>query len=235
MNEEKEQSIIEYLEELRRTLLDCIIAIAVVLPFIFYFSSKILNLLIKIVFRGNQLTLNYFTPMEVFIAQLKLSLLIDIALCFPYIAKKVWNFVLPALYDNERKFIKRTVILSFFLFISGIAFCIFIIMPLIINFGLSFSSNNINPMFSVANIVNLLLSLAIVFGLMFQIPLITKFLIKTNIVSYNFVSSMRAYVVVILLVFCALFTPPDIISQILLFIPTYLLFELGLLASRNYK
>lgn len=233
MGEEKEQTLIEHLEELRKTLLDCILAIAIVLPFVFYFSSKILNFLIKIITKGQNITLNYFAPMEVFIIQLKIALLVDIVICFPYIAKKLWDFILPALYDNERKIIKKTVLFSSLLFILGVGFCIFIILPLIINFGLSFSNTNLNPMFGITQVINLALSLAFVFGLMFQIPLVTRFLIKSGIIEYNTISNIRPYVVVILLIFSALLTPPDIISQILLFIPTYLLFELGLLTSKE--
>jgi len=232
---EKEQSIIEHLEELRSVIIKCLIALIVVLPFVFYFSPSILNHLIKLVIKNNTMTLNYFSPMEVFLLQLKLSLLIDIIICFPYIAKNLWSFILPALYDNERKFIKSIVLSSGFLFVFGISFCLFVIAPMIINFGISFSNDNIQAVFGISNVINLVLNLSLVFGLMFQAPLIVNMLIKWGVISYESISKYRPYVIIIILIFSALLTPPDIISQILLFIPTYLLFELGLLFSKANK
>ena len=170
--------------------------------------------------------------MEVFILQIKISLLLSVVVAFPYVLKQIWNFILPALYEHERKFIKNNVILSSLLFILGVTFCIFMILPLIIKFGMSFAGDNIQAMFGISNVINLALWLAFTFGLMFQVPLVTNMLIKWGILSYDTVSSKRPYVVVALLLVAAFLTPPDIISQILLFTPTYLLFEMGLFFSK---
>ena len=233
MNDDKDQSIVAHLEELRGTILRCLIAVALVLPFVFYFSNNILELLTKLSIGKNEITLNYFSPMEVFLLQLKLSLLIDLVICFPYIVKNLWDFILPALYENERKFIGSIVITSSLLFAFGVLFCLFVIVPMIINFGISFSSKEIHAMFGISNIVNLALNLALVFGLMFQIPLVVNMLIRWDIIDYESISKYRPYVAVVLLIFSALLTPPDIVSQILLFIPTYFLFELGLIFSKH--
>ena len=233
MNEDKDQSIITHLEELRSAILRCLYALIIVLPFIFYFSGKILNILTKLTIGNNNITLNYFAPMEVFLLQLKLSLLIDLIICFPYIAKNLWDFILPALYENERKFISSIVISSSLLFIFGVSFCLFVITPMIINFGISFSNTEIHAMFGISNIINLAINLALVFGLMFQIPLVVNMLIRWDIVSYQSIAKYRPYVAIGLLIFSALLTPPDIVSQILLFVPTYFLFEFGLLFSKR--
>ena len=171
--------------------------------------------------------------MEVFILQIKLALLIDIIICFPYISKKIWDFILPALYEKEKKFIKSIVLTSSTLFAAGVIFCIFMILPLIINFGMSFAGNNVQALFGISNVVSLALWLGFVFGLMFQVPLVVNLLIKWDIISYEAVSSKRSYIIVLLLIAAAILTPPDIVSQILLFTPTYLLFELGLLFSKR--
>ena len=97
------------------------------------------------------------------------------------------------------------------------------------------SGDNIQAMFGVSNVINLALWLCFSFGLMFQVPLVTNMLIKCGILSYEAVSLKRPYVVISILILAALLTPPDIISQILLFTPTYLLFELGLLLSKKDK
>ncbi len=233
MSEDKDQSIIAHLEELRNTLLRCVVAIAIVLPFVFYFSPKLLNCLTKLIIGHNNITLNYFSPMEVFLLQLKLSFLLDAIICFPYIIKNLWDFILPALYEHERKFIGTIVLSSSSLFAFGVLFCLFIIVPMIINFGVNFSNSDIQAVFGISNVVNLALNLALVFGLMFQIPLVVNMLIRWDILDYESISKYRPYVITVILVFSALLTPPDIISQILLFIPTYMLFELGLLFSKK--
>jgi sec-independent protein translocase protein TatC len=232
---DKDESIINHLEALRSTLIKCFISVSILLPIMFYFSPKILDFLIKVLISDNKITLNYFAPMEVFILHIKISLLMAIIFAFPYILKQIWNFILPALYEHERKFIKNSVILSSLLFIFGVIFCLFMILPIIIKFGISFASDNIHAIFGISNIINLALWLSFTFGIMFQIPLITNMLIRWGILSYDTISSKRPYVIVILLILSALLTPPDIISQILLFTPTYLLFEFGLIFSKGRK
>ena len=104
-----------------------------------------------------------------------------------------------------------------------------------INFGVSFSSSNIQAVLGVSNVVNLALWLIVSFGIMFQLPLITYSLIKSNLVSYKTVKNCRPYVIVGLLIFAGVLTPPDVISQLMLFVPTYLMFELGLIFSKKIK
>ena len=235
MAEDKDESLITHLEALRSTLIKCFCAIGIVLPFALWISPKVLHFLVKILIGNSGITLNYFSPMEVFILEIKLAFLIDIIVCFPYISKKLWDFILPALYENEKIFIKTIVITSSLLFLAGVAFCIFMILPLIINFGMSFAGSNINAVFGISNIINLALWMGFTFGIMFQVPLIVNLLIRWDIISYSTVSSKRPYIVVILLILAALLTPPDIVSQIMLFMPTYLLFELGLFFSKRNK
>ncbi len=229
------ETLISHLEALRETLLRCLTAIAVVLPFTFFLAPKALNLFIDIIIGDSPVKLNYFSPMEVFLIQIKAALVLDIIICFPYIIKKVWDFVVPALYDNEKRFIKPAIILSTLLFLSGVLFCVFVILPLIIRFGVSFATSNIQAVFGISNVVTLSLWMAVAFGFMFQVPLITYYLIKFGVIEYETISDKRSYVIVILLILAAIFTPPDVTSQILLFIPTYALFELGLLFARRCK
>lgn len=233
--EEKNESFITHLEALRETLLKCVYAIAIVLPFTFFVSPKALNYLINMLVGEKEVVLNYFSPVEVFLIQIKLALVIDLVICFPYIAKKIWDFLLPALYENERKFIKSTVLISSSLFIAGVCFCLFAILPLVIGFGKSFETETIHAMFNISTVVTLALWMSVVFGLMFQVPLITVALIKSGIISYETIADKRPYVVVAILIIAGVLTPPDVISQIMLGLPTYLLFETGLLFSKKYS
>jgi len=215
-------------------LLKCIKAVGIVLIPMLLVAPKCLDVFIRLILRGNNnIALNYFSPAEVFIIQIKFALVLTIILCFPYIAKQVWNFCVPALYDHERKFIKSIVFTSSMLFITGSLFCLFVILPLIINFGMSFATSNIQAVLGISNVVNLSVWLILAFGVMFQLPLITHALIKADIVSFETIKNSRPYVIVGLLIIAGILTPPDVVSQIMLFAPTYLLFELGLLFSRG--
>ena len=172
--------------------------------------------------------------MEVFILQIKIAVVLDLLICFPYIARQIWKFLLPALYENERKFIKSIVLTSSCLFVCGVLFCVFFILPLIISFGISFATADIKAVFGVSNIIGLALMLSVIFGLMFQFPLITYSLIRSGMVSYRAVQDKRPYIFVAILIIAGILTPPDIVSQLMLTIPTYLLFEAGLFAARKY-
>ena len=226
-NQDNDESLIAHLEALRETLLKCLIVLGLVFPFMLFAAPKALECLTDIIISDSNVTLNYFSPAEVFIIQIKTAAVLDLIVCFPYIAKKIWDFILPALYENERKFIKTTVLTSTALFVTGVLFCIFFILPLIIKFGLSFSSSNIKAVFGISNIINLSLWMSISFGLMFQLPLITYSLIKSDIIPYESISDKRSYVIVGILIMAGILTPPDVVSQILLALPTYMLFEIG--------
>ncbi len=234
MQKYKDENLISHLEALRETLLRCLIALGLLFLPAFFIAPYALKYLIKILIGSNNITLNYFSPIEVFILEIKLALIIDLIFSFPYIAKKLWDFILPALYENERKFIKTIVVFSSLLFVFGVLFCIFIILPFIINFGLSFSNGDIKAIFGISNVINLSLQLSLVFGFMFQIPLVVHFLIKCGIVDYKTIADKRPYVIVGILILSAILTPPDIISQIMLFVPVYALFEFGLLFSGRF-
>ena len=230
--EDKDESLIAHLEALRAMLLKSLLALAAGLVPVFLLTPWFLDALIAVMIRDNDITLNYFSPMEVFILQIKTAVVLDILVCFPYIAKQIWTFVLPGLYEHERRFVKSIVLVSSGLFIVGVLFCLFFILPMLINFGISFATDNIKAVFGISNIVTLALWLSVVFGLMFQFPLITYSLIRADVVSYENVKSKRPYIIVGILILAALLTPPDVVSQLMLATPTYLLFEAGLYAAR---
>ena len=193
---EQDESLISHLEALRSTLIRCFVALGIMLIPMFAAAPYVMSGLIKVIVGDNNVALNYFSPMEVFILQIKIAVVLDLLLCFPYIARQIWLFLLPALYDNERRFIKSIVLSSSSLFVLGVLFCIFFILPLIINFGISFASDDIKAVFGISNIVSLALMLAVIFGLMFQFPLVTYFLIRSGIASYDSIKHKRPYIFV---------------------------------------
>lgn len=235
-DDNNEQGLIYHLEELRKTLLDCIFSLFYFFIPIFLFSNKILNLFVDYLIQNTGIVFNYFSPTEVFLLQIKLAFIIDLIICFPYIARRLWSFILPALYENEKKFVRNAIISSCSFFLLGIIFCITVFLPLVVKFGVSFISDNIQAVFGISNVINLSFWLMLSFGLMFQFPIIVYYLLKSQIIDIQSIRHKRPYVIVSLLIFAAILTPPDIISQLIMFIPSYLLFEGGLIfASLKLK
>ena len=226
--EDKDETLAAHLEALRSMLVKSLLSLAIGIIPLFLAAPYCINWLIKVMIGEHNIALNYFSPMEVFILQIKTAVVLDLLVCSPYIAKQIWNFVLPALHDDERRFIKSIVISSGSLFILGALFCLFFILPMIIDFGLSFTSAHIQATLGISNIISLSLWLSTVFGLMFQFPLIVYALISHGIISAEQIKQKRPYVIVAILIIAALLTPPDVVSQLMLATPTYLLFEGGL-------
>lgn len=231
----EESTLVSHLEALRSALLRSLTFLAIGIIPTFLASPYILEQFTAAIAKTSGATLHYFSPVEVFLLQVKIAAILDLAICAPCIAYNLWKFILPALYENEKKFIKKISWMTSGLFIAGVVFCAGICFPLVVKFGMSFQGENLTPIFGVSNVVDLVLWMSLAFGLMFQFPLVTHALIRAGIVSYETAAHARPYIVIGILFLAALLTPPDIISQLILGAPTYLLFEAGLLASRQYK
>ena len=231
----EQETLISHLEALRQAILRSLAALAIGIVPLFLASPYVLDwFCAKIQLQGVD-ALHYFTPMEVFFLQVKIAALLDCVFFSPYIAWNLWRFVLPALYENEKRFVRSIVGLTSVLFVAGVAFCLVVCFPLVVRFGMSFASDSLQPVLGVSSIVSLALWLSLAFGCMFQFPLVTYALVRGGIVKYETMCRKRPYVVVAVLLLAALLTPPDIVSQLLLGLPTYLLFEMGLFAARFVK
>ena len=231
----EQKTLISHLEALRQAILRSLAALAIGIVPLFLASPYVLDwFCAKIQLQGVD-ALHYFTPMEVFFLQVKIAALLDCVFFSPYIAWNLWRFVLPALYENEKRFVRSIVGLTSVLFVAGGAFCLVVCFPLVVRFGMSFASDSLQPVLGVSSIVSLALWLSLAFGCMFQFPLVTYALVRGGIVKYEMMCRKRPYVVVAVLLLAALLTPPDIVSQLLLGLPTYLLFEMGLFAARFVK
>lgn len=235
MANSEDGTLITHLEALRNALLHCVLAIAIAAPIGFLSANPFMDVLIRWSLPAEVSKLNFFSPMEVFIVQLKIGLVISFIIAFPYIVKEIWKFLLPALHQNERKFIKTAVFYSTFLFILGVAFCVYFILPLVMKFSISFSTPSLQPMIGLSSFINLASCFMLAFGLMFQIPLLVLALVYLGLVSVESIQDKRSYIIVLILILAAIFSPPDIISQLLLAIPTYFLFEIGLLGAKRIK
>lgn len=229
--ENKEGSFVEHLEELRWAIIRSLISVVALFPLTFYFSGDLTAMLVGR-FCPPGLKLRYFSPVEPLLVQLKMAMYLAIIVAAPYILKQVWGFVAPGLYLRERRLAGGLLLASCLLFIVGGAFALILILPIVMSFSAGFQSAWLEPSIGFEQFVNLTGLLAISFGAMFQCPAAVFILIRTGIVSYEKLASLRPVIIVVIFILAAILTPPDAVSQLLMGIPTWLLFELGLLLAR---
>ena len=187
--------------------------------------------------RGTKLDFIYTAPMEFFFAKLKLALFGGLFVAFPFLAYQVYAFVAPGLYKNERGAFWPYLVLAPILFTAGASFVYFVMLPMLARFtvGMELTDSevaNITMLPRVADYLSLVMALMLAFGISFQLPLIMTLLGKIGIVSSKALSSGRKFAVVGILAFAAVFTPPDMVSQILLAAPVLLLYEIGILSVK---
>ena len=227
-------SIIEHLAELRRRLIVCIAALVVAFAAAYTFSEQILHVLVapiqKAMTSGGGLSI--LRVEEAFVTQIKVALVAAVILAFPVIIYQVWAFVVPALKRKEAKVGLTLVLSSTLLFIAGILFTFFVILPYAFTFFLASAQGIASPNISLAFYVSFCAKMMLAFGLVFQLPLVLVFLVRSGFVSLDQVRRSRKYAIVLIFVVAAILTPPDVLSQLLMAIPLLALFELGILAAR---
>lgn len=231
MAEMVDQPLLAHLEALRKALLNILFMTAVLYPFAYWVSPEVIDFLVQWSCPPEMGKLNYFTPLEVFIVRLKLSLLLALAAAFPFNIWQLWRFLMPALYESEKRKLKWWIGSSTLLFVLGAGFCLATILPLLMQFSTGFATENLRPVIGLADFLGLAGWLMLAFGLMFQFPLAIILLVHLGAVQIETLRRGRPYVVVGILIVAALVTPPDIISQLLLTFPTWLLFEIALLIA----
>ncbi len=228
-----ENTLTAHLEELRRTLLRCLAVTAVLYPVGYAVSPWVIRGLVQWCFPDSVGRLHYFTPMEVFWVQLKLALILALVLAYPWNIVQVWRFLLPALYREERKALGWWIAFSSLLFFCGAGFCIGLILPMLMRFSGGFATPELQPVLGLANFLNLAGWLTLAFAVMFQAPVAVLLAVRFGVISVQSLKQKRPYVMTVILIVAAILTPPDVVSQLMLAVPTWLLFELGLvLASR---
>jgi len=172
---------------------------------------------------------------EVFFAQLKVAFVAALFVTSPYLLFQLWAFVAPGLYQNERRVFMLFLVGSVVLFFIGGLFAYGLVMPLAFKFFLGFSSPDLVAYPTMQLYVSLVLRLAVAFGLAFEVPLICILLVKLGALTCDAMVRQRKWVLVGAFVLGAILTPPDIISQVMLAIPMFLLFELGVVIARRFE
>ena len=233
---EDTQPLISHLIELRKRLLNCIIAVLAILLCLAYFSNDIYQLvsapLIKQMPAGASMIATdvaspFFTP-------IKLTIIVSLFLSVPVILYQVWAFVAPALYRHERKLVMPLLFSSSFLFYLGMAFAYFIVFPLAFGFFAKTAPQGVQIATDINNYLDFVMTLFMAFGVSFEVPIAIVLLCWTGVTTPEDLRAKRPYVLVGAFVVGMLLTPPDIFSQTLLAIPMYCLFEVGVFCARFY-
>ena len=225
---EKGTNFLDHLEALRNVLLKSAGCFLLFCIPAWYFSGDILQLILTHA-APEGFKLHYFTIMEPFFTLLKITLILALTASIPFIIGWVWGFIVPGLTADERKKLAFPVFLMFFLALGGAAVAIFFILPAMITFSMSFAGYSLEPVIGIGEFVSLIMVIILAAMAMFQFPVILLGLLTTGIINPDMVKSKRAHVVVAIFILAAIFSPPDVFSQLLLAVPTYILFEATLI------
>lgn len=221
---ENSMPLTEHLEELRKRIIYCLVLVISLSIAAYFFSNELIRILSKPV--G---TLYFFTPTEAFTSKIKVSVATGLALSLPFIVYQIWSFAMPALTQRERKYSLPLVISSSTLFIAGIAFAYFIVIPVGIKFLLSFGSEELKALIGITKYLGFILWMILIFGFVFQLPVVVFFLDRIGVVSPQTLRSKRKHVIIVIFIVAAILTPPDIITQLAMSLPIILLYEASII------
>ena len=234
LNALSDMPITEHLIELRKHLIKICVAVLIVFLALVGFSRELYNLLsdplvaqlpANSTMIATDITSNFMAP-------IRLTIFVAAFLAMPYILYQIWSFVAAGLYKKEKKIAIPVLLSSIFLFYTGVAFAYFVVLKGVLKFFILFAPQNVIPMTDIDSYLSFALKLFMVFGLTFEIPVVTLLLIMVGIVSTQSLADKRRYIIVGCFAVAAVVTPPDGISMLLLAIPMWLLFELGLFLAK---
>jgi len=237
MNDAEKLPFTSHLEELRKRLIRCCIAVAIGFAVSYTFKEKLFEILtrplIQAMAPGGKLI--YTGISEAFFTFLKVSFLSGVLLAVPVIMFEFWMFVAPGLYRDERKVILPIVILSSFFFLGGALFGYFVVFPFGFKYLLSFATDTIQPFPSMKEYLSISSTMLLAFGCVFEFPMVITFLARLGIVSVDFLKANRKYAILIIFIVAAILTPtPDVVSQCLMAVPMVVLYEVSILGARLF-
>jgi sec-independent protein translocase protein TatC len=228
-----EETFISHLVELRARLVRICGGILVgFLPCSFYarelYSLLALPLLEKLPQGGQMIATEVVTP---FFVPMKVAMIAAFVATLPYTLYQIWAFVAPGLYSHEKRLVLPLVFVSTFLFLCGIAFAYFAALPLVFEFITHFAPEGVAVMTDIGKYLDFVLTMFVAFGITFEVPIFVVLLTHIGVVSIDQLKNARRYVLVGAFVIGAIFTPPDVVSQFMLAVPLYLLYEAGILVA----
>lgn len=231
------QPLIEHLIELRSRILKSVLAVLIIFLPLFYFANPIYEYLAAplMSYLPEGSTMIATQVASPFLTPFKLTLVLAVFIAIPYILHQLWSFVAPGLYANEKRFAIPLLVSSVILFYTGMAFAFYAVFPLVFGFFTSIAPAGVAVTPDIHQYLDFVLKLFFAFGLAFEIPIATMLLVWSGATTVESLRSKRPYVVVGCFVVGMLLTPPDIISQVLLAFPMWLLFEFGIIFSAWIK
>lgn len=234
---EMEQPLISHLIELRNRLLKVMLYILVVFVALYSFSNDLYLMLSKplevlLPENSSMIATGVASP---FLVPFKLTLFSAVFLTIPFILHQAWGFIAPGLYKSEKRLAIPLLLSSIILFYVGVAFAYFVVLPLVFGFFTAIGPEGVNFLPDINNILNFILKIFFAFGLAFEIPIATLLLIMSGAATVESLSEKRPYIFVGCFVIGMLVTPPDVISQTILALPMYILFETGIFFGRLIK
>ncbi|CAN8140017.1 sec-independent protein translocase protein TatC [uncultured Thiomicrorhabdus sp.] len=229
--QDKEMTLVQHLLDLKTSLTRGILAIIVVFLFLFPFANEIYTYIAEPLTRylPEDTSMIATAVASPFLTPFKLSFVLAIYIAMPFLLYQLWRFIAPALYSHEKQLIGPVLFFSSFLFYSGGAFAYYVVFPLVFGFLSTTAPEGVTIATDIAAYLDFVIKMFFAFGMAFEVPIITVLLILTGMVRAEKLAHARPYIVVGAFVIGMLLTPPDIISQTLLAVPMWLLFELGLL------
>lgn len=258
VKEGKEMTFLEHLEELRWHLIRSAIAVLIIGIVVFVAKDFVFGVLIfgptRPEFFSYQLMcqfadyinspavclrppkITFITPIfgELFITHLKVSVVLGLVVAFPYIFWEIWRFVSPGLYDRERQAARGVVFVCSALFLSGILFGYYVIAPFAVTFLTTYNIPGIDQALpALSSYINYLIMFTVPAGLIFELPVVAYFFTRIGLITPEFMRAYRRHAFVVILIVAAVITPPDVVTQMLIGIPLYILYEISIIISKR--
>jgi len=234
---ETEQPLLDHLIELRNRLIRILIGVAVIFLLLFPFANELYSLLAKPLLaylpEGN--TMIATEVASPFLAPFKFTLVLAFFIAIPFVLYQVWSFIAPGLYQKERSIALPLVVSSTLLFYAGVAFAYYVVFPLVFKFLVGIAPQGVTVMTDISKYLDFVLKMFFAFGVAFEVPIATILIVRSGLTTTESLVKKRPYIIVAAFVIGMLLTPPDVISQTLLAIPMWLLFELGIFFSRRVE
>jgi len=221
--------IVEHISELRRRII-VIISVVIIGTIVSYiFREKLIDLILSPV---RELDFIYLTPPELFLAYVKIALVVGIIATSPIIFWQIWVFLVPGLKKKEKIYLGIAIVVGYFLFLLGGYFAYRVIIPITIDFFVRLSTETIQPQFSFGNYTGFISSILLSFGIVFELPILIALLTKFNLITASILRKYRKYLILVIFIAASFLSPPDLVSQLLLAAPLLVLFEISVLISQ---
>jgi len=230
-----EGTLISHLLELRNRLVRALIAVTIVFLPCAYYANTIFEFVSKPLLataQGHGFKLIAYSVTSPFVTPFKLSFFVALFIAIPYVLYQVWAFVAPGLYKHEKRFAIPLVLSSILLFYLGVAFAYTFVFPVMLEFFAATAPKGVEWSPDITNYLDFVLAMFLAFGVAFEVPIVVVLLVLTGIVQLEKLKKSRGYVLIGIFVIAAFLTPPDAISQCIMAIPMYLLYEGGLIMAR---